>query len=348
MTIRSSVTAFWLLVLVNLIWGVGFVVVDDAIQVMSVNVFNTFRFGVAALALLPLWVLSRNKNIHEITANKKDTVDPQNTVSESDEKAKPSLNNFVMTGFGLGLLLFLGFMLQTEGLLYTSVSNTGFITGLCVPFVPIIGFFFYRTKVNMAVWLSVMLAVIGLYFLTIGDKLEFNKGDVLVALGALSYAVHISVMARVGGKYEVLALSVIQLTAVTVYSAIAAFFDFAFSQNIVEFSLLEQLSNNNVLAAIAYSAILSSAFAYWAQTSSQRLIEPHKIALIFALEPIFAHIAAAYFLDESMGIKGWLGASLIITGMLFSELGSIKLGKLRLRRKKVVIQVLDQAATRED
>jgi drug/metabolite transporter (DMT)-like permease len=334
MTIRSSVTAFWLLVLVNLIWGVGFVVVDDAINVMSVNLFNAFRFGVAAIALLPLWLLSRHKQKARST--------------KAQANISPSTASFIFTGFGLGLLLFLGFMLQTKGLLYTSVSNTGFITGLCVPFVPLIGYILYRTKVSSTVWLSVLLAVVGLYFLTIGDKLEFNSGDILVAFGALCYAAHITVMARVGAKYEVLALSLIQLVAVTLYSAAAAMVDYFYTQQVSTFSLVEQLTNINVLAAIAYSGILSSAFAFWAQTSSQRLIAPHKIALIFALEPIFAHIAAAYILDESMGIKGWIGASLILAGMLFSEIGSIKLGKLALRRKKVAIQVLDQTATRVD
>jgi len=348
MTIRSSVTAFWLLVLVNLIWGVGFVVVDDAIEVMPVNVFNAFRFGVAALALLPLWFISRKKNSREEKANKKHSTSLQKKASNGDEIVKPSLSSFLMTGFGLGLFLFLGFMFQTQGLLYTSVSNTGFITGLCVPFVPLIGFLLYRTKVSLTVWFSVLLSVIGLYFLTIGDKLEFNSGDVLVAFGAFCYAAHITVMARFGGKFEVLSLSIIQLIAVTLYSTIAAFYELIINQSLMEFGLIEQLSNVNVLAAIAYSAILSSAFAFWAQTSSQRLIEPHKIALIFALEPIFAHIAAAYFLDETMGLQGWIGASLIIIGMLFSEIGSIKLGKIRLRRKKVAIQVLDQTATRVD
>jgi len=336
MTIRNSVTAFWLLVLVNLIWGVGFVVVDDAIEVMAVNTFNAFRFGVAALALLPLWVISRKKLARNTNEHSK------------HENTKPSIRSFLITGFGLGLLLFLGFMLQTQGMLYTSVSNTGFITGLCVPLVPMIGFFLYRTKVSLAVWLSVMLAVIGLYLLTIGDKLEFNSGDVLVAFGALCYAAHITMMARFGGKFEVLALSVVQLIAVALYSTMAAFYEFIINDNLAETTLLEQLSNINVLAAIAYSAILASAFAFWAQTSSQRLIEPHKIALIFALEPIFAHIAAAYFLDETMGVKGWIGASLIIAGMLFSELGSLKLGKLTLRRTKVRIQVLDQTAVSVD
>jgi len=312
--IRTPIMAFWALVLVNLIWGIGFVVVDDAIEIMPVNTFNTFRFGVATLALLPL-LFMMNK----------------------PKKSEFSYTNTQLfkTGFGLGLLLFLGFSLQTQGLLYTSVSNTGFITGMCVPLVPIIGFLLFKIKVGKEVWLSVVTASIGLYFLTMGDKLEFNKGDVLVAVSAVCYASHISLMARYGGRFAIIPLSILQLGAVTFYSAIAALFEMNTVVSESYMSLIEQLNNKNVIGAILYSALLASAFAYWAQTSSQRLMEPHKVALIFALEPIFAHIAAYFILDEHLGFKGWIGASLIIAGMLYSELGG---------RRKAKIQALDQMA----
>jgi drug/metabolite transporter (DMT)-like permease len=306
--------AFWALVLVNLIWGIGFVVVDDAINVMPVNTFNAFRFGLATLALLPLWFLMKKPN-----------------KEETDYKT----SQLIKAGFGLGLLLFLGFSLQTQGLLYTTVSNTGFITGMCLPLVPIIGFFIFKIKVGKEVWLSVITATVGLYFLTMGDKLEFNQGDILVAVSAVCYATHISMMARFGGRFAVVPLSIVQLGAVACYSAIASLYEFSMGINVNYPPLLVQLTDSGVLLAILYSALLASAFAYWAQTSSQRLIEPHKIALIFALEPIFAHIAAYLILDEHLGIKGWIGASLIILGMLYSELGG---------RRKAKIQALDQMA----
>lgn len=306
--------AFWALVLVNLIWGIGFVVVDDAIEIMPVNTFNAFRFGVATLALLPLLFFMKKTDKREYNYTNQ---------------------QLFKTGFGLGLLLFLGFSLQTQGLLYTSVSNTGFITGMCVPLVPIIGFLLFKIKVGKEVWLSVLTASVGLYFLTMGDKLEFNKGDVLVAISAVCYASHISMMAKYGGRFAIIPLSILQLGAVTCYSIVAAFFEMNTVVSDTYMSLIDQLNNKNVIAAILYSALLASAFAYWAQTSSQRLIEPHKVALIFALEPIFAHIAAYLLLDEHLGLQGWIGASLIISGMLYSELGG---------RRKAKIQALDQMA----
>ena len=314
MMIRTPTMALWALVLVNLIWGVGFVVVDGVIDIIPVNTFNAFRFGIAALTLLPLWLLIEKKDKAKHTFRK---------------------SKLLKTGFGLGLLLFLGFSLQTKGLLYTSVSNTGFITGMCVPLVPIIGYFLFKTKVGKEVWLSVITATIGIYFLTMGENMEFNYGDILVAISAICYAAHITFMARFGGRFPVVALSIIQLVAVTLYSGLASGYEEIMGLNEHYPPLIEQLGKFDAWAAILYSAILASAFAYWAQTSSQRLIEPHKIALVFALEPIFAHLAAYFILDEQLGFKGWLGAGLIIAGMLYSELGG---------RKKVKVQPLDQMA----
>jgi len=314
MMIRTPFIAFWALVLVNLIWGIGFVIVDDAIKIMPVNTFNAFRFGIAALALLPLWFLTKKSKKNEQHFR---------------------VSSLLKTGLSLGLLLFLGFSFQTQGLLYTSVSNTGFITGLCVPLVPIIGFICFRKKVGMEVWLSVVTATIGLYFLTIGDKMEFNSGDVLVAISALCYAIHISMMAKFGNKFPVMILSIIQLASVALYSTIASLTEYALTVNDKYPTLLEQINHPSLIAAILYSALLASAFAYWVQTSSQRLMEPHKVALVFALEPVFGHMAAFVFLGEQLGYKGWIGASLIITGMLYAELGG---------KKKIKIQPLDQMA----
>ncbi len=316
MTITSPIIAIWTLVLVNLIWGVGFVVVDDVVEMLPVNTFNAFRFGFASLALLPLLFLEQIK-----------------ARTTTCYKARYNISSLFKAGFSLGLLLFLGFSLQTQGLLYTSVSNTGFITGMCVPLVPIFGYLFFKNKVGQEVWLSVIMASLGLYFLTVGENLVLNKGDILVGLSAICYAAHITFMAKYGGRYQVVALSLVQLIAVTLYSVIAAVGESSLIMNAHYPVLFEQLQKANVWWAIMYSAILASAFAFWVQTSSQRLIEPHTVAIIFALEPIFGHLAAFFLLGEHMGFQGWLGAAMIIAGMLYAELGG---------RRKAKMQALDQ------
>lgn len=311
---RSTRTAFWALVVVNIIWGGGFVVIDKAIDFIPVNSFNAFRFSLAAVSLLPMWYLSKSRH----------------------EARDYSRLGLLKTGFGLGLLLFLGFSTQTQGMLYTSVSNAGFITGLCVPLTPVIAWMFFRKKIDTAVWVSVVLATAGLYLLTVGDKLEFNSGDILVTICAICFASHICFTDRYASRYPVVLLAISQLAAVGVYSTIAALIGIGETREYPP--IIEQLSNPVVFQAVLYSALLGSAFAYWAQTASQRLLEPHKVALVFALEPIFAHLFAFLFLQELLGLQGWIGASLIICGMLYAELGG---------RRKIKIQALDQTSSPE-
>lgn len=310
--IHSARSAFIALVVVNLIWGIGFVVIDKAIDVMAVNVFNAIRFSLAAFCLLPLWFLGSSRH-------------------QPRDYSRLSL---LKTGAGLGLLLFLGFGTQTQGMLFTSVSNAGFITGLCVPLTPIIAALLFKKKISSQIWVAVIAATIGLYFLTIGDKLEFNVGDILVSLCAICFATHICFTDKYAKRYPVVLLSIVQLAAVGIYSTIAAGFGIGMDGEYLP--IMEQLSNQAVLIGVLFSAILGSSFAYWAQTSSQRMLEPHKIALIFALEPIFAHLFAYLFLDEHLGLQGWIGAGLIISGMLYAELGG---------RRKVKIHPLDQTSS---
>lgn len=316
MSIRSPRVAICLLLLVSLIWGGEFVLIDLAVAEVPTHTFNAIRFLVAALSLLPLLWLSRHQ-LREV-------------------RWAPLLGASGLLGF----LLFIGFYTQTEGLRYTSVSNAGFITGLNVPLVPVLGFLLFRTRAARSVWIGVIIATLGLYLLTIGDKLELNKGDLLVLICAFGFATHILFTGRFVDSMPVVPLSILQLSAVSLYSTIAAMIspDPAFyypETSPVEW--VDQLLKPIIISSILVAGILGTAFALWAQSSSQQILESHKVALIFATEPVFAHISGWLFLDEHLGPKGLIGAGLIIAAMLISELGD--------RRKKVVVAPLDQTTT---
>ncbi|WP_283785939.1 DMT family transporter [Bermanella sp. WJH001] len=300
MTFITPRIAFFLLLLTSFIWGMEFVLVDLAIEIIPTHTFNALRFAVAALSLIPLFYFS------------KETVDHS------------QMKTIVLAGLFLGLLLFVAFYTQTEGMRFTSVSNAGFITGLCVPLVSFLGFIFFKQKASLAVWIGITLATIGLYCLTVGDKFVFNKGDALVLVCAFCFAFHILLTGKFVDTMPVIFLSIIQLAAVAMYSAIAGYLDpspsFYFTGN-AELAWYQQLTTPIVYAGILIAGILGTAYAYWAQSVSQTLLEPHKVALIFASEPIFAHISAWFFLDEHLGLLGIVGAACIIIGMLVSELG---------------------------
>jgi drug/metabolite transporter (DMT)-like permease len=299
MIIKSPRTATIMLLLVSFFWGVEFVLIDLAVARIPSHTFNAIRFALAALSLLPLlWF------------------------SQKSSKPLP-YSALIRAGMLLGLLLFIGFYTQTEALRFTSVSNAGFITGLSVPLVPLLGLLLFRNIIKRSVWIGVMTATIGLYLLTIGENLTFNKGDTLVLICAFSFATHIILTGRMVDSLPVIPLSIIQLIAVSIYSTSAAFlspepaFYFPEAEPI---SWHQQLLTPIILVAILMAGILGTGYAVWAQSASQKLLEPHKVALIFAAEPVFAHISAWLFLDETLGEKGMIGAGLIITGMLISEL----------------------------
>ena len=315
MTIKSPRMAIIMLLLVSLIWGAEFVLIDLAIEVIPTHTFNAIRFALAALSLLPLLWFSQ----------KTDTPLPWRALLKA--------------GLILGLLLFIGFYTQTEGMRFTSVSNAGFITGLNVPLVPILGFLLFRNAVTNSAWLGVITATTGLYLLTMDDNLALNYGDLLVLICAFAFAAHIILTGRFVDSLPVIPLSIIQLIAVSLYSSIAALLSpdpvFYFADS-TPTSWQQQLLTPIVLAAILVAGIFGTAYAFWAQSASQQLLKPHKVALIFAIEPVFAHLTAWIFLDETLGAQGLLGAGLIISGMLISELSD--------RQHPPKIRPLDQTA----
>ncbi|WP_028301144.1 DMT family transporter [Oceanospirillum beijerinckii] len=313
MVIRSHRAALLILSAVSFVWGAEFVLIDMAVEQMPVHTFNAFRFTLAGLSLIPLLILS------------KELIRP--------DQFWPLLQK----GAILGFMLFVGFYAQTEGLRHTSVSNAGFITGLNVPLVPVLGFLIFRTKVARTVWLSVLLATVGLYMLTMGDKLEFNKGDLMVLVCAFAFAIHIVMTGRYVDHLPVVALSVVQLLAVGFYSIAGAVLSSEPAFYYLEaqpMTWVDQLIDPLIIAAILVAGLLGTAFAYWGQSACQKILPDYKVALVFATEPVFAYITAWLVLSETLGFIGILGAIGIIAGMLVAELGD--------RRHPLEVQVLDQ------
>jgi len=294
MTIRSTKRAFFLVFLISLVWGTEFVLIDLAVAELPAHTFNAIRFAIAGLSLLPLLYFS-------------------------GEKVSPGQWwKMLFMAPVLALMLFIGFYAQTEGLRFTSVSNAGFITALSVPLVPVLGLLLFRQQVRLMVWLGVALATLGLYLLTMGGSAYvFNKGDLLILICAFGFAGHIVLTGRWVSGMPVITLSIIQLLAVSLYSVIGAaigdhpIFYYAGTTPITGWELF---SKPIVIFAIVVASTLGTAYAVWAQSACQKLLPPHKIALVFALEPIFAHITAWIVLGEHLGALGMVGAGSIRGG----------------------------------
>lgn len=300
MTLRSHKLALISLILVSFIWGSEFTLIDMAVKIIPVLTYNTVRFILAGLSLIPLYLLSK------------------------DYLKQHQLFPVLWKGVVLGMLLSVAFYTQTEGLRHTSVSNAGFITGLGAPMVPVLGFLIFRKLASRTVWMGVCLATIGLYLLTIGDKLEFNDGDTLVLICAFSFAIHILLTGRFVSDLPVIPLTIVQLLTVGVSSGILVYLSPApafYHANMPVLTMWQVLFNPVVLAAILIAGLLGTAYAYWMQSACQKILPDYKVALVFTLEPVFAYITAWLVLGEQLGVAGMIGAASIIFGMLIAELG---------------------------
>ncbi|MGX1983353.1 drug/metabolite transporter (DMT)-like permease [Thermolongibacillus altinsuensis] len=286
------------LLFVAFVWGATFVVVQNAIAFLPPLLFNGIRFLLASLFLWTWLFLFERK--------RKDRIDRE----------------LVFAGVKLGIWLFAGYALQTIGLLYTTSSKAGFITGLSVVLVPFFSFLLLKQKPSINALLGTGVAAVGLYFLTMNGSMSINKGDLFVFFCAISFALHIVLTGKYASRYSTLSLTTIQIQTV-------AFLCFLFSLFLedwktLSYSLLLQLE---VWTALIITALFATTVAFFIQTNFQKYTSPTRVALIFAMEPVFAALTAYIWNDERLHHIAILGAFLIFLGMILSELPQNVLNK---------------------
>ena len=277
--------------LCTFIWGTTFIAQDTGMDDIGPFTFNSVRFFVGFLAIIPLVFLFEVKKFK--------------TEFQLDFKT------FVTLSFLIGLSLFLGSALQQVALLYTEVANAAFFTIFYVPMVPIIIFLFKKRSIHWSVWPSVVLCLIGGYLLTNFHDATVRLGDTLVILGALFWSTHIIFTGIIVTKYNLpLTLGAIQTLLVALFSFIIGF--------IYEEFIIENILNE--IDSILYAGILSGGFAFVLQIYAQKNITPAPAAIIFSLEGVFATIAAWFLLNQILGINNLFGCFFILCGVLLSQL----------------------------
>lgn len=284
-----------MLLLTTFFWGITFIVVKDAVAQVDVFLFLCQRFSLAFLLLLLPFPLLRQR----LTLKT------------------------VRCGIMLGLWLFGVFAFQTVALVYTSASNTAFLTGLNVVLVPLLSALIYRQYIAHNARVGVMLAFSGLYLLCTNGNLALNMGDMLGVICAICVAVHIMLTARYVQSCNIYWLTTLQIGTIGLLSGLIALFS---GEQI--FIWYPQIRN-----ALLICVLFATVFAYVTQTTMQRYISPTNTALIFCMEPVFAALAAYIVIDERLTLRGYLGAGMILSGMLLAELspGFFKNSRRRLR-----------------
>ena len=287
----SKTLSLFSALLCTFIWGTTFIAQDTGMDDIGPFTFNSVRFFVGFLAIIPLALIFEAKKLKK--------------------EFRFDLKTFVILSFLIGLSLFLGSALQQVALLYTDVANAAFFTIFYVPMVPIIIFIFKKDFLHWSVWPSVILCLIGGYLLTNFQDATVRLGDTLVVLGALFWSTHIIFTGMIVKKYNLpLTIGAIQTLLVALFSFIIGLF----SEEFVLDNILNEIDS------ILYAGILSGGFAFVLQIYAQRNITPAPAAIIFSLEGVFATIAAWFILNQILGINNLLGCFFILSGVLLSQL----------------------------
>ena len=269
------------LIAVCAVWGLTFVMVQDAVEIVPTMTFLAYRFVPASLLVGAIFWRRLKK------------------LSRDGWKA----------GVLMGVFLTGGYVFQTFGLERTTASNAGFITGTFCVLTPLLGALFFRQKVGAIGWGAALVAGGGLYLLANPGGGGSIAGDALVFGCAVSFSLHILVTDRAIRDHDLEALLAVQLGVCGFFSLIVAS---AMGDMLVPRSAI-------VWQALAVTAILASAVAFWVQAWAQRHASPARTALILASEPAFAGLFAYLLQGETLSVAAWTGAGLIMAAIVAVE-----------------------------
>ena len=287
---KKSFSMFCALI-TTFIWGTAFIAQDTGMDNIGPLTFNSSRFLVGFLTILPFAILiEKNKIKKEIKNNTK---------------------LFIKYLIFMGISLFLGTFLQQAALQYTNIANAAFFTVFYVPFVPIILFIIYKEKVHWSIWPSIALCIVGVYLLTDFSDAEIMLGDTLVIFCSIFWALHIIFAGKFMQNFNI-PMFYATLQAAFVF-LLSIFFALIFEEVILSNILLE-------LSSILYAGVLSGGVAFTLQMYAQKNIEEAPAAIIYSLEGVFAAIAGWIILDQFLKFNNIIGCILILFAVILSQI----------------------------
>ncbi len=276
-----------LLLITAIIWGLAFVAQRAGMEHIGPFTYNGIRFGLGSISLIPLLLYT----------------DKRRQRAESDKKT-------MIIGCALaGGVLFCGASLQQAGLVYTTAGKAGFITGLYVVFVPILGLFI-KQKTGFGMWVGAIVAAWGMYLLSVTESLTIAFGDLLVLLGAIFWAAHVLIISWLSPKMNPIKIALVQFAACSILSLMVAV-------------MVEEIAwqgIKNAAIPILYGGFMSVGIAYTLQVVGQQKAHPTHASIILSLEAAFAAIGGGLMLGEHLSMRGLTGCALMLAGMLISQL----------------------------
>ena len=266
-----------LLVAVTAVWGWTFVVVQDAISFYDVIPFLAVRFVLAGTALAPIY-------------------------------ARKLTRRSLIVGGGIGVVLAAGYLFQTTGLLFTTPTNSGLITGLFVVFAPLADRLLFGANVSRQVVLAVALSLLGMVLLAGGGPEGANWGDLLTLLCAAALGLHIALLSRYAASHDAGALTLAQILSIALLFLI-----------VWPFFAPVSLPPSEVWVALLVTGLLASAGAFLVQTTVQQHIPAARTAIILTMEPVFAALFGYWLAGDRLVAVQILGALMILSALVIGE-----------------------------
>ncbi len=286
-----------LLLTITLIWGSTFVMVKGAIAKTPPFTFLFVRFSIASAFLFAWLVVSRRSRVRQVFRSS--LIHDEEAIRQARTTARALVT---------GLALFFAYATQTIGLLTVDAGKAAFITGFSIVLVPAVTPLVFGTRQDPWVWVGVILATLGLFFMSFQLPFAVEWGDLWVMACALGFAAHILLVAVFSPSVDPLEFTAIQLAVVSVGSLVGALF--------LERPVRVHL---RTVPAIVFTGIFATSVAFLVQTWAQRYTSPTHTAVIFSAEPVFGAMFAWLLAGEFLTLRETVGAACILGGILMTE-----------------------------
>lgn len=294
MSLQSDLKADLILLLVAVIWGMAFIFQTTGMEHLGPVTFVFMRFVIAAISILPLWYFMEKPKREDVLR-----------VTPLDKQA-----------LLIGIIMALGMLLQQAGLLFTTVGRAGFLTGVYIVFVPLLGLLF-GNRTAWPTWAGILLALCGMYFLAQIETDEFLVGDALILASSVVWALHVIYTGRIANKISVFRLMFIQFSVSAAISWLA----------MLIFETWDWQAVKAATTDLLFVGVLSSGVAFTLQVVAMRTAPASHAALILSLEAVVAAIGGWGLLNQYLTEPELIGCALILAGGLVAQFKLFMQGK---------------------
>lgn len=282
-----------LLLITATVWGFAFVAQKVSMDSIGPFTFNSTRYLLGCLVLIPFVIISQKK-----------------IKTAAQPSKNPDLKYTLLGGAVCGFILAVSSALQQIGIQYTSIGKTGFITTLYIFFVPLIGIFFKRMP-SLRIWICVVIAVIGFYVLCMSESFSLAYGDTIVLLCAIGFSFHIIAVDHFVLRISGVTLACLQFFFASIISGIAML-------------ITERPSMESIIAAavpILYAGCISAGVGYTLQVLGQAMVSPARASLLMSLESVFSVIGGFLLLHEMLSLRELVGCAIVFIAVVLAQTG---------------------------